>query len=320
MKKEERLHRLFGDIDDELVADAARKPMHKTTWIPLVAAAACVALVVGLWPGGTFSPAAVPVEPDEGTSTTESIVESTTTVNSTTGTSATTENPTEPSKTDPTKTTEPSKTETTTAKPTQPSKTKTTTKTESTKTTVSSKTETTKTTTEPYILVGGEDNSNLLSGDRVFSLKDRLVSQTLEEKMEEYRDVNAVFRVGVFWVYTCEDEDEFGNFCKADEEYQAIYKQYLECATADERKEIRDNYLSPCRSKLWGKYTDMLEKERISYAAKFSKTEPIIGYGPHGNGYYMELTADAINELANRGGYLFMLASEKIDLSKPVED
>ena len=49
MKKEERLHRLFGDIDDNLVADAATRPIPLKVWLPRVTAAvAAVALVVGL--------------------------------------------------------------------------------------------------------------------------------------------------------------------------------------------------------------------------------------------------------------------------------
>ena len=49
MKKEERLHRLFGDIDDDLVADAANRPIPLKVWLPRVTAAvAAVALVVGL--------------------------------------------------------------------------------------------------------------------------------------------------------------------------------------------------------------------------------------------------------------------------------
>lgn len=48
MKKEERLHRLFGDIDDDLVADAANRPIPLRVWLPRVTAAvAAVALVVG---------------------------------------------------------------------------------------------------------------------------------------------------------------------------------------------------------------------------------------------------------------------------------
>ena len=49
MKKEERLHRLMGEIDDDLVADAAAKPIPLKVWLPRVTAAvAAVALTVGL--------------------------------------------------------------------------------------------------------------------------------------------------------------------------------------------------------------------------------------------------------------------------------
>lgn len=49
MKKEEKLHRLFGEIDDDLVADAAAKPIPLKVWLPRVTAAvAAVAMVVGV--------------------------------------------------------------------------------------------------------------------------------------------------------------------------------------------------------------------------------------------------------------------------------
>ena len=49
MKKEERLHRIFGDIDDDLVAEAAHRPVALKVWLPRVtAAAAAVALVAGV--------------------------------------------------------------------------------------------------------------------------------------------------------------------------------------------------------------------------------------------------------------------------------
>lgn len=49
MKKEERLHRLFGDIDDDLVADAAHRVVPLKVWLPrITAAVAAVALTVGL--------------------------------------------------------------------------------------------------------------------------------------------------------------------------------------------------------------------------------------------------------------------------------
>ena len=49
MKKEERLHRLFGDIDDDLVAGAASHPIPLKVWLPRVTAAvAAVAMVAGV--------------------------------------------------------------------------------------------------------------------------------------------------------------------------------------------------------------------------------------------------------------------------------
>ena len=39
MKKEERLNRLFGDIDDDLVAGAAARPIPLKVWLPRVTAA-----------------------------------------------------------------------------------------------------------------------------------------------------------------------------------------------------------------------------------------------------------------------------------------
>ena len=49
MKKEERFNRLFGDIDDDLVAGAANRPIPLKVWLPRVTAAvAAVALTVGL--------------------------------------------------------------------------------------------------------------------------------------------------------------------------------------------------------------------------------------------------------------------------------
>lgn len=274
MKKEERLYRLLGDIDDDLVADATRKGV----WMPLVAAAACVALTIGLWQGGVFTPAHSPLEtPDESTATEE--------------------------------------------------------------------------ITEPYILVGGEENSDPMDNDRIPTLNDRLVSPALEEKMKEYRDVNAVFQVIAFCAHTVEDDDERYAFIKANEEYQSLLKQYkkarkAEKSAGDHLHESRVNNNAPAiqatltdeylkakktfddlsyklnrlREELSKQYYDALEKERILYAAKYSKTEPIYGYGRFGNGYYMELTADAINELADRGGYYLYLAGEKIELDRAMED
>lgn len=66
MKKEERLHRLFGDIDDDLVADAATKPIPLKVWLPRVTAAvAAVALVAGILLTQPWASEKPPVTTDE---------------------------------------------------------------------------------------------------------------------------------------------------------------------------------------------------------------------------------------------------------------
>ena len=81
-------------------------------------------------------------------------------------------------------------------------------------------------------------------------------------------------------------------------------------------KKIRDELSVEFNALEWELIHDHVasrNEERISYAAKYSKTEPIRNYCEYpagGYGCYMELTADAINELVDRGGYDFFLASK----------
>ena len=94
--KNGKLFRAIGDIDPRYVEEAARGKAvpflrRKAVWMPLVAAAACVALTVGLWQGGVFDPAEIPVEaPNEGATTTtvNTTVPADTTVDTTTTTTA----------------------------------------------------------------------------------------------------------------------------------------------------------------------------------------------------------------------------------------
>ena len=182
------------------------------------------------------------------------------------------------------------------------------------------------------------------------SLKDRFVSPALEAKMKEYRDVNAVYQVLVYRVPTIEDVEECDRLIEANKEYQSIKKQYEEAEKAEkeagdrlheaqvindksqiyatlleEYREVEKIYnelseeLSTLRQELAEKFWASLREERIAYASKFCKKGPISGYGVRGTGYYMELTADAINELADRGGYEFLLATEKEDLSQGID-
>jgi len=202
MKKEERLHRLFGDIDDDLVADAARKPIRKAVWVPAVAAAACVALTVGLWQGGVFDPAEIPVEtPDVSTTATAEA--------------------TEPSK---------DATTTTTAKPTEPSK-----KTEP------SKSETTKTTAKNKLLITADepDRSDIkeITSDAVeWPSKGNACTPLLKEKMEQYRNTDATFAVivtlGISYAHYEEFEKRYTvcneELLRLNNELWAAYQDYVE--------------------------------------------------------------------------------------------
>ena len=71
MKKEERLNRLFGDIDDDLVAGAANRPIPLKVWLPRVAAAvAAVALTVGVVLAQPWAKEKPPIQTDTATTIT----------------------------------------------------------------------------------------------------------------------------------------------------------------------------------------------------------------------------------------------------------
>ena len=306
MKKYDELTaRLLERRDRYVAAQAAKRKRLMRVALPAGGGLLVTLLCVGLWQGGAFENTP-PVTDGSGQGTTVPAAPTTAT-----GDSA----PTDADGT----TIEGA--DTTTAKPT-----------------TTTTTETATTTTEPYILVGGEDDFTFGSdnSDGYPSLKRRFISPTLEEKMKEYCDVNAVFQVGVMSAYTIEDDKEISNFLKTNEEFQSFKKQrkaaseaykeakkhYEDCEYPDDDPRREDlkrkmNELSNERSDLLEKIVDYYYKivrnrmeERLSYAAQYSITEPVSGFGINGNGYYMQLTADAINELADRGGYEFYLASD----------
>ena len=246
MNKEERLHRLFGDIDDELVADAARKPIRKAVWVPAVAAAACVALTVGLWQGGVFDPAPIPVEtPDVSSTTAEA--------------------------TEPSKKTEPSKT---TAKHTDPSKT------EPTKTTEPSK------TTKPIIINGkkvvfADESSGFIPNSRP---NGGYLHGTVKEKMEQYKGQDVLYAV-IVEVYYFPNE---------------LLENYPEGAPYiwEENEELwyayTEKYLQPYIDQGVKKLKEITGKELIP----ISTDDKYFGfYAEEKNSFFMELTAEEINEL-----------------------
>ena len=64
MKREERLHRLFGGIEDELIEDAARPHATLYLWLPRIAAmAAAVVLTIGIAMGPWWEQSPLPITP-----------------------------------------------------------------------------------------------------------------------------------------------------------------------------------------------------------------------------------------------------------------
>jgi len=249
MKKEERLHRLFGDIDDDLVADAARKPIRKAVWVPAVAAAACVALAVGLWQGGVFDPAPIPVEtPDEGASVTEGTTDPTT---------VTTTTPAEP--TDPSKKTEPHKSETTKTEPTK----------------------TTATTIDGKTVVFANESSGFIPNSRP---NGGYLHGTVKEKMEQYKGQDVLYAV-IVEVYYFPNE---------------LLENYPEGAPYiwEENEELwyayTEKYLQPYIDQRVKKLKEITGKELIP----ISTDDKYFGfYAKEKNSFFMELTAEEINEL-----------------------
>lgn len=273
MNREERMHRLMGDIDDDLVVDAARKPIRKAVWIPAVAAAACVALTVGLWQGGVFDPAEIPVEPSEGVAVTEPTEEAAVT---------------EPSEEVATGTTEPSeKTEST--KTTKPSKT-----TESGKTTKSTKSsKSTKSTESTKTTVTTIDGKMVVFADSQISISETIpydgyLHGTLQEKMEQYKGQDVLYAVVVEVPLLDRDIYEFEHPSNPlpKEEWYSEDQMYSQ--------EFTDAYFNRIFEQGAEKLKEITGKELIPVSAE-DKYWGI--YASDEYTFLMELTAEEINEL-----------------------
>ena len=247
---------------------------------------------------------------------------------------------TTPSKTQPPTATTPSKTQppATTPSKTEPSQTTAPSKTEPTQTTAP--------TALQKVLVVADTNDNTGNFDEgVLSIKKRYLSRRLKETMAYYEGEDyykggdiVVYAVVVSMPYMKEYSDDFWNsneewaqiFKEMDEVYDAFdkeahrlnpswdgvdsrdieiwtdtmranYERYL--TLIEVRNSIHDEYYAP--------YVEMILEQQFEALNAVSSTEPVdicensfLFY----NAYYAELTADAINTLAERGGYTFSLA------------
>ena len=270
--KHMKLFRALGEIDPKYVDEATRHSVSKRVWMPVAAAAACVALAVGLWQGGVFAPAQLPVEPPTEGSTTEVneptdtdvVTDPTDTTTkepdadtTTDGTADTTtdtkqpdqtetKNPTATDKADPTKTEKPAPSVTDGTDKTEPTKNTTTGKDKPTtkpttgKTKPTTKTEPTKTTatTEKKWPVIVADKPSIPVDEYPDS-----VCPLLKIKMEQYKGVDVKYSV-IVEIYYPNKERDYEVFLQNHENLAQVHKEYydLNDALEAEAKRISPNY------------------------------------------------------------------------------
>lgn len=205
---------------------------------------------------------------------------------------------------------------------------------------------TTATTTPQKILITAEGPDNYTVDGEFWSNQEKYISFALEKAMEEYKDANVLYAVVVSVIMTDYDYSHGKAVAEQDpevirlaEEKKIAFDAYLEAmekffgdrwneevrAKRQVFDEIADQYFQ-LYHKIAGEYVaKTILLPRVDALTEFSKTKPLplsadmdflnesllntaINIGGK-DSFYVELTADAISELANRGGYVFWLAS-----------
>lgn len=223
---------------------------------------------------------------------------------------------TTPSKTEPVQTTTPTNPTATQTKPTAP--------------------------TEPEKVVIRADKADDpgISNNAVMSVKEKYISSLLKEMMSQYKDEDVVYAVIVSMPYMREYTDYFWN---SNEEWVQLLKETDEVRDAwrEEAKLVNPSWNGSLAKEIeiwtdtmranYEQYQTLLDMQRnikdeyypsfkrMMLEQKFealkavSSTEPVDMYFGGticiSNTFYAELTADAINALAEQGGYTFRLAT-----------
>ena len=164
---------------------------------------------------------------------------------------------------------------------------------------------------------------------------------------KDYKDDEVVFKVVVEIFDAFEDENEANRLANADKEAQLLFEQ-AEAAYLEEQKawaefrafgeanpnndpetiEKNKEFIAIIKEKeekhdiLWSKWSDLRSEiiskyfleaktERLKFATQYSEKEPVLVTDSYNDGwaYYMDLTAEEINILAEKGGYMFKLSS-----------
>lgn len=202
----------------------------------------------------------------------------------------------------------------------------------------------------PYIVADNNDTYGLELED-LKSGNEKYISPSLLEKMQAYSGTNAVYRVIVEILITAEDYDEFvvtdEELLSLEEQENAAFEAYEKALTSlsgvsdeskraeiadeiNEKEKIAKDLQRRCderREKLYAEYCENIVNTRLEYASKLSETAPILIsdesdiYAAYKQqAYFMDLTADDINDLSEKGGYLFRLASSPKENTSYLEE
>ena len=239
---------------------------------------------------------------------------------------------TEPPKTTPSKT-EPSKTNPT-ASQTKPTATQTTPTTLPTTAPTQSKPQPTTTPTVPQKIVITADEPDVYgdaSPDGILSLYKKYISPALQEKMKLHSSDNVVFSVIVELPITVEDYNSFSSTDEellrlekerdiASQEFEDALEQYgwTEDVREMQKKlqriaseweyllhELTMEYLLGVLDQRINELTHLSENAPIPISTD-TRFKPLFAFNAD-YAFFMELTADEINELAERGGYVIRL-------------
>lgn len=197
-------------------------------------------------------------------------------------------------------------------------------------------------------VVADEEDTYGLGLESIKSRDEQYISPGLQKKMQTYHGKNAVYKVIVEIFITAEDYNEFSadeedeellllydQSVKASEDYEKalaklvgvdegreeLYEQ-LEIEKKEKiKKELFRKY-DECLRKLEDEYCKNIADTRLEAASKLSQVVPVRVSDKSGvslyaaydhYAYFMDLTAEDINTLSQKGGYLFRLTSSSDD-------
>jgi hypothetical protein len=178
-------------------------------------------------------------------------------------------------------------------------------------------------------------DSNNFSNASLYSRNKKYISSMLSSKINEYKGKNVYFRVKVQFISTGEDgEDCENNYSLNGMTYKSIYSEYLKYSDEFIKGKIsRDEYDNKSsifhekREQLYQAYSDELFNNKMSYvkSLNISNIEPVTDtadFRKLNHEFYMDLSEDMINSLANKGGFIFTLALPKRDdgFNKTISD